>query len=198
MSSFCPPTLKFDRDNILLIVTGAISAVSTASVVGMLKAWYPEWKLRVLLSDTAHRFVSRSGLEALIGSAVVDTSWTMDAKSPDHHRSLADWADLLLVMPASTAFVSKLALLTPDSKPLYVSAATRALRVIVPSVPPSIYETDTFGSYISVLQERGYCFAVARESNSWYTGETVSGGPADITVVLHKVALMLKEKERNE
>lgn len=95
----------FDNKKILLIVTGSIAAYKVADLTSQLRKQGAN--VRVVLTQSAERFIGRATFEALSGNPVYHSMWTEGASMA--HIELARWADLILAAPASAGFISDLA-----------------------------------------------------------------------------------------
>lgn len=138
---------------VVLAVTGAISAVDAPAVVRGLQALGCE--VRVALSPTAPRFVAVEALEALTHHAVWTSLWQRDARTPVPHINLAEWAELVLVAPASATSIARIA--TGDCSELVAAlvCATRAPVVVVPSMNDAMYGSPAVAHNLEVLRAHG-------------------------------------------
>jgi hypothetical protein len=124
------------RRRVVLGITGAIAALDAPLVVrGLLAAGYD---VRVALTRTARRFVAPDALAALLHQRVFRGLWDRDAAHPVPHINLAEWAELVLVCPASAASLARLARGDASDLVSAIVCATRAPVVIVPSMNESM------------------------------------------------------------
>ena len=93
--------------NILLGVTGGIAAYKTPEIVRLLTAEGAE--VRVVLTRAAGEFVAPKTLEVLSRHAVYSNLFGRDAEFPVLHVGLAEWADLILVAPATAHCLGRVA-----------------------------------------------------------------------------------------
>jgi SAM-dependent methyltransferase len=138
---------------IVLGISGAIAAVDAPAVIRGLHG--AGCDVRVALTRTAGRFVSRAALDALTHHAVWSGLWQRDARMPVPHVNLAEWAELVIVYPASATTLARIA--TGDCSDLVVAivAATRAPVVVVPSMNDAMYESPAVQANLAVLREHG-------------------------------------------
>lgn len=86
------------------------------------------------MTHSAVRLVAPGALAVASGHAVAGPDWdTSTGRVP--HRDLASWPDLVIVAPATTAFIGKLAHGQPDSLALACAMDTSAPVVVAPSLP---------------------------------------------------------------
>ena len=99
--------------NILLGVTGGIAAYKAALLVRHLRN--EGANVQVVMSRSAHEFVTPVTMQALSGRPVRDDLWDREAEAAMGHIELARWADLVLVAPATAHSMACLAQgLAPD------------------------------------------------------------------------------------
>lgn len=131
------PTNLLQNKNILLGVTGSIAVYKSLELVRLyVKAGA---NVRVIMSDSAKKFIMPLTFETLTSNRVLDDtneSWTNDF----NHIKIAQWADLFVIAPATANTIAKLAnaiadnillqtaLAYPDSKLLAPSANTNMLK----------------------------------------------------------------------
>jgi len=93
------------RKNIVLMMSGSIACAKATSLIS-------EWvkrgdKVRVACTSAAGHFVGPATLEGLSGERVFDN--TFEAGRAMDHVALAQWADLMVVCPASSNLINKFA-----------------------------------------------------------------------------------------
>ncbi len=149
-----PPTRSATMPRrIVLAISGAIAAVDAPVLVRGLHALGCE--VRIALTKTAQRFVSVPALQALTHHQVWRGIWQRDEAVPVPHINLAEWAELVLVWPASATTLARIA--TGDCSDL-VSAlvtATRAPVVIAPSMNDGMYTSPAVQHNLDTLRAHG-------------------------------------------
>jgi len=99
--------------NILIAVTGSIAAYKTPSIVSILVN--NGHSVKVMMTKSAEDFVTRIALSAMSRNHV----YTDDNNSANdgriHHIELAQWADVIAVVPASYNTLSKIILKLADN-----------------------------------------------------------------------------------
>lgn len=92
---------------ILLAISGGIAAYKSPKIVSLLKQEGHE--VRVIATPNGLRFVSRLTLAALSGRPVLDSLWEGEGDWGMSHIRAPEWADLILVAPASADLLAKVA-----------------------------------------------------------------------------------------
>ena len=95
------------RLNILLCVSGGIAAYKTVDLASKLTV--AGAKVKTVMTENACRFVGPKSFEAVTGSAVFTSLWTTSAEYRIKHVSLVDWADIVVLAPATANIIAKIA-----------------------------------------------------------------------------------------
>lgn len=117
---------------ILLGVTGSIAAYKSAELIHLLKESGAD--VRVIMSAGASTFITPMTLQALSGNRVYEAFLDVESETTMSHISLARWADLILVAPATAHFVAKLAAGFADDLLTTACLATTVPIVIAPAM----------------------------------------------------------------
>ncbi|MCM2533466.1 bifunctional phosphopantothenoylcysteine decarboxylase/phosphopantothenate--cysteine ligase CoaBC [Neobacillus pocheonensis] len=141
---------------ILLCVTGGIAVYKAAALTS--KLVQAGSQVKVILSDSAAKFVTPLTFQALSRNEVyIDT---FDEKNPQviAHIELADWADLILVAPATANTIAKLANGIADNMITTTLLATMAPVWIAPAMNVHMYDHPAVKKNLFVLADFGYQF----------------------------------------
>lgn len=138
--------------NILIGISGSIAAYKMADVVsGLSKLGYP---VRCILTESAQRFVTPLVLETLSGHKVETALFGPDVSGTEH-ISLARWADLYVVAPASANVLARLALGMADDLLTTVALATRAPLLLAPAMNTVMWDQPVVQQHLATLVGRG-------------------------------------------
>jgi phosphopantothenoylcysteine synthetase/decarboxylase len=139
--------------NILLGVTGGIAAYKVVDLASKLAAGGAN--VRTVMTESACRFVGPTSFEAVTGSPVYRSLWTDPAGHSSTHISLADWANVVVVAPASADIIGKAANGICDdllSTTLCTCWATPTL--FAPAMNTRMWENPAVQRNITTLRER--------------------------------------------
>ncbi|MCM3569117.1 bifunctional phosphopantothenoylcysteine decarboxylase/phosphopantothenate--cysteine ligase CoaBC [Neobacillus mesonae] len=141
---------------ILLCVTGGIAVYKAAALTS--KLVQAGAYVKVMLSDSAAKFVTPLTFQALSRNEVYTD--TFDEKNPQviAHIDLADWADLILVAPATANTIAKLAGGIADNMITTTLLASTAPVWIAPAMNVHMYGHPAVQKNLSILAEYGYQF----------------------------------------
>lgn len=145
--------MKLQGRRILLGISGGIAAYKVPILVRQLTTLGAE--VRVVMTEAAQAFVTKTTLQALSGHPVRDTCFDEAHEQAMGHIELARWADLLLVAPASAHILARLALGLADDLLSTLALATRAPLMIAPSMNPQMWDHPSVQAHVTALQARG-------------------------------------------
>lgn len=139
--------------NVVVGITGAIAASHAPALITALQR--RGHAVEVALTPTAARFVAHAALAALVRREVHTSMWPGAAHAPVPHVALAEWADLVLVYPASATTIGRIA--NGDCSELIAATvlATRAPVVIVPSMNAAMLDAPAVQRNLDRLRADG-------------------------------------------
>ncbi|MDY6049619.1 MAG: bifunctional phosphopantothenoylcysteine decarboxylase/phosphopantothenate--cysteine ligase CoaBC [Corynebacterium sp.] len=138
--------------HILLIVTGGIAAYKMCDVCSKLSKL--DYEVKVVMTKHASEFVGKASFEALTHNKVhVDEFSSSEYEIP--HISLAEWADLVVVAPATANILAKMRSGLGDDLASTILLATTAPVFIAPAMNVHMLEHPATQENIEVLKERG-------------------------------------------
>ncbi|WFE30321.1 flavoprotein [Solwaraspora sp. WMMD791] len=146
-----PPELAMRR--LLFVVTGSASASTVPTWLNWIRDTYPRLDLAVVATRNALRFVTREALGLRTSHEVVVDSWDDCVRA--RHVEHAEWADAVLVYPATLHFVARFALGLADTPTLLALQCTRAAIGLAPALPPGGLDSPAFQRHWATLAERG-------------------------------------------
>ena len=140
---------------ILLGITGGIAAYKTPQLVRLLVK--KGHNVRVILTEKAKNFVTPLTLSTLSKEPVLSDFATIDGEW-NSHVALAQWADLLLIAPATANTIAKMASGQCDNlllatyfsakKPVWVAPAMDLDMYAHPTVTENLIKLVRFGNHI--------------------------------------------------
>lgn len=147
--------------NILLGVSGGIAAYKSATIISKLKK--RGFNVRVIMTKNATEIITPLTLETLARDRVVVDMWAEKSNYDVEHISLADWADLILVAPATLNIVGKIANGIADDMLTTVISASKAPVYFALAMNVNMYENPILNENIDKLKKYGYKFIEADE-----------------------------------
>lgn len=174
------PAQRHAQRHVLVAIGGGIAAVKTPELVRALrKAGHA---VRCATTRNAAHFVAPMALQALSGESVRTDLFDPEQEGQIDHIALADWADVVVVAPATADLLAKMAHGIADELVSTLLLATRAPVLVAPSMNVNMWRHAATQANAAVLRERGVRF-VGPESG-WlacgWEGEGRMSEPAQI------------------
>lgn len=141
---------------ILVCVTGGIAVYKAIALVSKLTQAGAE--VKVVMTASALEFVTPLSFQVLSRNDVFYDTFDEKDSSVIAHIDLADWADLVIVAPATANVIGKLANGIADNMVTTTLFATTAEVWIAPAMNVHMYENRSVIRNIEQLHEDGYRF----------------------------------------
>ncbi len=141
---------------ILLAITGSIAAYKAAELIRLLKPLQAD--IKVVMTKDACEFITELSIQALSGKPVHRELLDHDSEASMSHITLAKWADLLLVAPASANILAKFAGGIADDLLSTLYLACPSPTAIVPAMNQQMWRHAATGRNKNILTERGVLF----------------------------------------
>ncbi len=161
---------------ILVGATGGIAAYKVPELVRTLRRSHHD--VRCILTPRAARFVSPLVLQTLTGQIVRSELVDPGEEGEIDHIALADWAELLLVAPATADALARLAHGRADDMVSAVALATRAPLLLAPAMNVNMWRHPATQHNLAILRERG-AFVVGPDSGELACGWEGEGRMSD-------------------
>ena len=189
-----------DNLNILLGVTGGIAAYKAVDLAGKLTAGGA--RVKTVMTEAACRLVGPKSFEAITQSAVFTTMWSTAEEYQIGHIALLDWADVVVVAPATANILGKIANGICDDMlsttlcacwPLVESSAV----LLAPAMNNNMWANPAVQHNVKTLQERGVKFTGPAEGRLACGAEGVGrmSEPQEILSAIEKIASDIKKRE---
>lgn len=140
----------------VLGVCGSVAAYRAADLARELMR--RGFTVRVCLTDSAEKFVTRSLFEALTGQPCLQDVFDEPVPGRMAHIDWARAADVLLIAPATANTIAKLAAGLGDDMLTTLALAYSGPVVIAPAMNPAMYAAETTRNAIAELSSRGVVF----------------------------------------
>lgn len=139
--------------NILIGVTGGIAAYKVVEVASRLKK--SGANVKIIMTRNATEFVSPRTFQEITNDAVSVEMFGGAANFHVAHISLANWADLMLIAPATANFLAKMAHGIADDLLTTTILAFDKEILIAPSMNTKMFENPATQANLSTLKARG-------------------------------------------
>jgi len=169
---------------VIVGVTGSIAAYKSAELVRKLKQRGAD--VTAVMTPAASRFISPLTLETLSGRPVASELFPAARRPEILHISLAKWADLVVVAPATANIIGKVAAGIADELLATVIMATQAPVLFAPAMNTAMFSNPILTANVSKLRQYGYQF-VEPEVGELACGEEGKGRLAPIETILEAI-----------
>lgn len=137
---------------VVLLISGGIAAYKACEVLRALQK--ADCDVRVAMTQDALHFVGKASFEALSGHEVVSSLYD-NSFSAIPHISLADFAELCLVVPATANIIAKMAQGIADDVVSTTLLAMHCPLLVAPAMNTHMWEHPATQTNIQTLQARG-------------------------------------------
>ncbi|EPD5382529.1 bifunctional phosphopantothenoylcysteine decarboxylase/phosphopantothenate--cysteine ligase CoaBC [Staphylococcus pseudintermedius] len=142
--------------NILLAVTGGIAAYKAIDLTS--KLTQGGYDVRVMLTEHAQQFVTPLSFQAISRNAVYTNTFLEENPAEIQHIALGDWADVIVVAPATANVISKLSHGIADDMVTTTLLATTTPKFMAPAMNVHMFENPRIQANIQTLIDDGYHF----------------------------------------
>ncbi|MBC8312967.1 MAG: bifunctional phosphopantothenoylcysteine decarboxylase/phosphopantothenate--cysteine ligase CoaBC [Candidatus Cloacimonetes bacterium] len=139
---------------ILVGISAGIAAYKIPLLISQLKKNGAE--VKVIMTKNATNIITPLTLQTISENPVAVEMF--QTQEPLHHISLADWADLILIAPATANIIGKVANGIADDLLSTTIIASKAKTIFVPSMNVNMLENPIVQKNIQSLKEANYSF----------------------------------------
>ena len=149
--------------NILVGVTGGIAAFKSASIVSLLKK--KGYNVKVVMTENATNIIGPLTLETLSRNRIYVDMWDTNPHYEVEHISLADWADMVLIAPATYNIIGKVANGIADDMLTTIISAVSVRKPVFFALAMNVnmYENPILKENIDKLKSYSYRFIEVEE-----------------------------------
>ena len=141
--------------NILLGVTGGIAAYKSITLLRLLKKSGAD--VQVIFTKSAHDFVTSLTFSSLSERPVLTNFFEEegDSKNWNNHIDLAEWADFLLIVPATSSTISKMVSGNADNLLIATYLSIKCEVFFAPAMDLEMYKSPANKKNIETLVKNG-------------------------------------------
>lgn len=183
---------RLQSQHILLGVTGSIAAYKACEVLRQLQREGAD--VRVVMTDSAQEFIGPLSFETLSGHEVITELFPRYRVVKTRHISVAEWANCILICPATANIIGKVASGIADDFLTTTVMASRSPVIFAPAMDYQMVQNRIYLSNCEKLKNEGYRF-VESEEGDLASGARGPGRLADYDRILHGVKLALLGSE---
>jgi phosphopantothenoylcysteine decarboxylase/phosphopantothenate--cysteine ligase len=175
---------------IALLVSGGIAAYKVVDLASALTQ--AGCQVRVAMTPSATRFVGPPTFQGVTGNQVLTGLWAADG-SPEPHVALGDWAQLILLAPATANVIGRVAGGRSDDIVTATLLAARGVVVIAPAMNDAMWSKPAVRENVATLRHRGVT-VVEPETGHLASGHTGTGRLAASSKLLKAMAEAVRSR----
>jgi phosphopantothenoylcysteine decarboxylase/phosphopantothenate--cysteine ligase len=176
---------------ILLIVTGGIACYRSLDLIRKLQELGSI--VECILTKSSLEFVNQITFESLLGKKVHSNLFSLNEEKKMSHIYLANEMDIILVVPCTANFLSKIANGIADDLALNVLLASKKNKVIAPSMNTNMWENPIVKQNLKKLSKIKFKI-LHPKSGKLACGMKGSGKLMDIEEIVDSINLMFSPK----
>ncbi len=184
--------MSVENKKILLIIGGGISAYKSLDLIRLLLR--KRSFLKVVLTNSGNKFVTSLSVSSLLKNKVFEDTFENKNKGRIDHIALSRWADLVLVLPATANFISKLSRGSADDLASTIILASNKETFLAPAMNVRMWLHRATQKNIKSLIEYGYKF-IGPEDGSMACGEFGKGKMSSPRQILSFLERYFKNKD---
>lgn len=183
-----------NNKKVLLGVSGGIAVYKALDVISRLKKKGIE--VKVIMTKSATEFVTSLSFQSLSENPVVIDMFDEPKAWEIQHISLAKWADLVVVVPATANIIGKVANGIADDMLSTTIMATKAEVIFCPAMNTNMYENKIVQKNMATLKDLGYGF-INPASGRLACGDIGRGKLENTEIIAEKIIKKLSSKRRD-
>jgi len=191
------PAIQKTKPSVLLGVSGGVAAYKTVDLASKLAALGAV--VKTVMTENACRFVGPKSFEAVTCSAVFTSLWSPPEDHKSTHIALVDWADIVVVAPATANIIGKAANgICDDLLSTTLCAASARPVLLAPAMNNNMWNSPAVQRNVRALKEMGLELVGPVEGR--LANGTVGMGrmaePQDILAAIEKTLLRIKRGKK--
>lgn len=184
------------KTRVLLGVSGGVSAYKVVDLAGKLATLGAG--VKTVMTENACRFVGAKSFEAVTCSAVFTSLWSSPEEYRSTHIALVDWADIVVVAPATANIIAKAANgICDDLLSTTLCAAWHKPMLLAPAMNSNMWANPAVQRNVQTLKDAGVRLAGPFEGRL-ANGAVGMGRMAEPRQILAAIEEMLLQMQRDK
>ncbi len=148
--------MSLKNRKILIVIGGGIAAYKSLDLIRLLKK--KGSNIKTILTKSGGEFVTPLSLATLTKSKTFQNLFDTETEAEIDHITLSRWADIIIVMPTTANFMSKLTHGKAEDLATTVLLASNKDVLLVPAMNVRMWLHKATQSNLKILQDFGYLF----------------------------------------
>ena len=164
--------MTLNNKKVLIIIGGGIASYKSLDLIRLLRK--NNAKIKTILTKSGKQFVTSLSLTTLTGTRTFENIFDKDSEAEIDHIALSRWADIIIVMPTTANFMSKLSIGKAEDLATTVLLASNKDILLVPAMNVRMWLHKATQLNFKTLQDFGYLF-IGPEKGEMACGEFGEG-----------------------
>ena len=164
--------MSLKNKKILIVIGGGISAYKALDLIRLLKK--NDVNIKTILTKSGKEFVTPLSVSTLTNSKTFEDIFDNNYDTKIDHISLSRWADLIIVLPTTANFMTKLSIGRAEDLATTVLLASNKDILLVPAMNVRMWLHKATQKNLKTLQDYGYNF-IGPEKGEMACGEFGEG-----------------------
>ncbi len=142
-----------ERRRVVLGITGSVAAYKSAELARlMIKRGY---EVKCVMTEAACEFITPLLMESITGNPVLEDVFDAGDDNQIGHIQIADWADTMVIAPASANIIARLAHGFAECPVSTVALASKAQLLVCPAMNVNMWNNSITQENVQKLKARG-------------------------------------------
>ena len=164
--------MSLKNKKILIVIGGGISAYKSLDLIRLLKKNNVD--VKTILTKSGKEFVTPLSITTLTKNKTFEEIFDKNSEAEIDHISLSRWADLIIVLPTTANFMTKLSIGKAEDLATTVLLASNKDILLVPAMNVRMWLHKATQQNLKVLKDYGYLF-IGPEKGEMACGEYGEG-----------------------
>ena len=164
--------MSLKNKKILIVVGGGISAYKALDLIRLLKKNNVD--IKTILTKSGKEFVTPLSITTLTRNKTFEDIFDKNSEAEIDHIALSRWADLIIVLPTTANFMTKLSIGKAEDLATTVLLASNKDILLVPAMNVRMWFHKATQRNLKILQDYGYHF-IGPEKGEMACGEYGEG-----------------------
>ncbi|MEW6040117.1 MAG: flavoprotein [Elusimicrobiota bacterium] len=178
---------KNKTKKVLLGICGSIAAFKSCEIIRHLRE--KGCHVKCILTDAGQKFITPLTLRELCCDEVFTEMFPDKIKYKAEHITLSDWADIIVIAPATATTIAKLACGIADNLLTATVMASKSPVLICPAMNENMWNNPANQNNVERLKKFGYHF-LGPEVGNLSCGKEGIGRLCEVSKILKKIFLI--------
>ena len=148
--------MEIKNKKILIIIGGGIAAYKSLDLIRLLRKSNNE--VKTILTKSGKEFVTPLSISTLTNNKTFEDIFDKRSNNEIDHISLSRWADIIIVLPTTANFMTKLSIGKSEDLATTVILASNKDILLVPAMNVRMWVHKATQKNFKILQDYGYLF----------------------------------------